>query len=135
MQSIKEIIVKQEDIDQLGHVNYMKYISYLEEGIIDWYEKAGVPFQVLQKENLGMVVIKFDVSYQKEARLGDTLKIITTPVHIGTKSFTFKQDIYNQKDVHITESNKIFVMFNTATRKSVPVIEQISRNFINELGM
>jgi YbgC/YbaW family acyl-CoA thioester hydrolase len=129
LRTIFEIVVDEEDIDHLGHVNYLKYITFSEQGVWDWHMKAGVSPDELVKRNLGTVIIKFDISYLMEARLGDTLKIITTPVQLGTKSFTFKQDIYNQNDVHITEFNKTFVMFDTSTRKSTPVIEEIICHF------
>ena len=129
MQSISEIVVKPEDIDHLGHVNYMKYLYYLEEGIGKWYRQAGVSMEELDQKKLGTVVIKFDLSYLKEARLGDTLKVMTTLTHVGNKSFVLKQDIFNQNDVHLTECMKTFVMFDTTTRKSTSVIDEIAHHF------
>lgn len=129
MQTTTKIVVSPEDIDQLGHVNYLKYILFLEKGVGEWYKQAGVNFKELRKQDLGTVVLKFDVSYHKEARLGDTLSVTTTLMNVGNKSFTVNQEIYNQDDILITESTKTFVMFNTATRKGVPVIHEIARHF------
>lgn len=129
MQTVTKIIVSPEDIDQLGHVNYLKYILFLEKGVGNWYKQAGVSFRELRAKDLGTVVLKMDVSYLKEARLGDTLFVKTTLTNVGTKSFSVKQEIYNQDDILITEASKTFVMFNTATRKGVPVIEEIARHF------
>ncbi|WP_462413715.1 acyl-CoA thioesterase [Neobacillus sp. Marseille-QA0830] len=129
MQTITQIIVAPEDIDQLGHVNYLKYILFLEKGIGDWHKQAGVSFRELRERNLATVVRKFDISYLKEARLGEILQIRTTLKHVGNKSFSIKQEIYNQEDVLITEAAKTFVMFNMATRKGVPVIDEIARHF------
>lgn len=128
MQTTTKIIVAPEDIDQLGHVNYLKYILFLEKGISHWYKQAGVNFYELREKDLGTVVLKMDISYQKEARLGDTLNVTTTLTHVGNKSFSLKQVIHNQDGIQITEATKTFVMFNTATRKGVPVIEEISRH-------
>jgi YbgC/YbaW family acyl-CoA thioester hydrolase len=129
MKSCTEIIVKPDDIDHLGHVNYMKYLYYLESGIGEWYRQAGVSMYELDQKNLGTVLIKFDLSYLREARLGDSLKVVTELMQVGNKSFVLKQDIINQNDVHITECTKTFVMFNTITRKSTAVIEGIARHF------
>ena len=129
MKSCTEIIVKPDDIDHLGHVNYMKYLYYLESGIGEWYRQAGVSMNELDQKNLGTVLVKFDLSYLREARLGDSLKVITELLRVGNKSFVLKQDIMNQNDVHITECTKTFVMFNTTTRKSTAVIEGIARHF------
>ena len=129
METIFEVDVNEKEIDHLGHVNYLEYINYSEQAIRDWYIKAGISSDELSDNNMGTVVIKFDISYLREARLGDSLKIITTPVRIGTKSFVLKQDIYNQDNIHITEFNKTFVMFDLLSRKSIPVIDKIARHF------
>lgn len=135
MQRILEIVVDEEKIDHLGHMNYLEYIIFSEKGMVDWFQNAGASHKEIRQRNMGMVFVKLDVSYINEARLGDSLRIITTPVRLGNKSFTIKQDIFNQDNLHITEFNKTFVMFNTATRKSIPVIEQITRQFnIKETG-
>lgn len=129
MQTSTKIIVTPDTIDQLGHVNYQKYIHFLEKGIGEWYKQAGVDFRKLTKQGLGAVVRNFNVSYLKEAIVGDTLTVTTTLMNVGNKSFTLKQEIYNQDDIKITEATKTFVMFNMATRNGVPVIHEIARHF------
>jgi len=129
MQTHTKIIVSPEDIDPLGHVNYLNYIHYLEKGIKEWHSQAGVPMMEMIQQNLGTVVIKFELSYLKEARLGDTLNIVTTLKNVGNKSFVMEQEIYNQDDILITQATKTFVMFNTLTRKGVPVVNEIARHF------
>lgn len=130
MQITTEIIVQEEDLDYLGHVNYNRYITYLEEGVGHWYEGVGVTHSKLEENKIGTVLVKLEVSYLKEARLGDVLKVVTTPSKVGNKSFVMKQEIYNQHDELITESEKIFVMFDISSRKSIPVIEQIRSGFM-----
>jgi YbgC/YbaW family acyl-CoA thioester hydrolase len=129
MQTIIEAEVDQDKIDHLGHMNYLEYIIFSEKGISDWFQKAGASHVNLAQRHMGMVFVKLDVSYLNEARLGDLLKIVTIPVHLGTKSFVIKQMIYNQHDVLITEFKKTFVMFDTETRKSIPVINEIAKQF------
>jgi YbgC/YbaW family acyl-CoA thioester hydrolase len=130
MQTTTEIIVQEEDLDFLGHVNYNNYISYLEVGVGDWYNGVGVSYDYFAENKLGTVLVKLEVSYLKEARLGDVLRVVTIPIKVGTKSFVMKQEIYNQRDELITGSTKIFVMFDISTRKSTPVIEQIRSGFV-----
>lgn len=129
MQSIIDIQVEEADIDHLGHVNYMRYIHFFEQGMGDWFQRSGVSFSDWQEKHLGTVVVNFDINYIKEARLGESLKVITDSARLGTKSFTVKQTIYNEKEELITECNKTFVMFNTSIRKGIPVVEEIVRNF------
>ncbi|MEC2054192.1 acyl-CoA thioesterase [Peribacillus psychrosaccharolyticus] len=123
------IKIQETDIDEIGHVNYMNYISFSERGMGDWYKKAGVPLTDLLEKNVGTVLLKFDILYLAEARVGDTLTIHTIPVRLGTKSFEFKQEIYNQDGIQTTECNKTFVMFDLITRKSIPVEPNIVSHF------
>lgn len=129
MQTIYEVSIDEEDIDSLGHVNYNKYISYSEEAIGDWYKKIGLDWRDLAKRQIGTVVVNLNISYIKEARLGEVLKVITIPKKLGTKSFVIHQEIYNEKDEKINEVTKKFVMFDISTRKGIVVIDEIARNF------
>lgn len=129
MQTIYEISVKEEDIDYLGHVNYNHYISYSEEALSDWYNKAGLNWRKLAEQKIGTVVVNLNISYIKEARLGETLTVVTTPVKLGTKSFEMKQEILNEREEIITEITKKFVMFDIGQRKGIVVIDEIARQF------
>lgn len=129
MQTTYEIKVCEEDIDSLGHVNYNKYISFSERAIGDWYEKIGLNWREMASRQIGTVVVNFNISYIKEARLGEVLKIVTIPTKIGTKSFVINQDIYNARGEKITEVTKKFVMFDISKREGIVVIDEIARNF------
>lgn len=50
MNSIIEIVVKEEDIDSLGHVNHIVYFQYLQDGRTDWFKKTGLSFESLHKK-------------------------------------------------------------------------------------
>ncbi|WP_158318816.1 acyl-CoA thioesterase [Robertmurraya kyonggiensis] len=124
-----ELRVKEEDIDRLGHVNYNKYISYSEEALGDWYKKTENDWREMAERSFGTVVVNLNVSYIKEARLGEILNIVTTPLQLGTKSFVFKQEIYNEQEEKITEITKKFVMFDLSTRKGITVLDSIAMHF------
>ena len=129
MEVTTTIVVKEEHIDQLGHVNNSIYVSYLENGRGDWYENAGMSFEQMVTRSLGTVVLRLDILYKQEARLGDILTIKTYPVKLGTKSFVLKQDIFNQENQLITEANVTSVMWDAKTRTSIEVVEEFRRHF------
>lgn len=131
MQTTIEIIVNEEDIDSLGHVNYNRYISYSEKAMGDWHKKAGCDWEIMSDRRIGTVFVNLNVSYIKEARLGEVLRVITSPWQLGTKSFVIKQEIFNQNDEKITEFTKKFVMFDLEKREGIIVIDEIARHFNN----
>jgi YbgC/YbaW family acyl-CoA thioester hydrolase len=123
------IIPSEKDIDDMGHVNNCMYVKYLEKARLDWYENTGATRKLLGDKNLGTVVLKLEVLFQKEAKLGDSLKVITQPLKLGNTSFVLKQDIYNQFEELITEAKITSVMFDRTTRKSTKVIDRIAEKF------
>ncbi|WP_433958316.1 acyl-CoA thioesterase [Cytobacillus horneckiae] len=123
---LTEIVVQPEDIDELGHMNYLRYLTYFEKGELDWFARIGVSEEYLITRDIGAVLRKFDVDYLKEARLGDSLKVRTELIHVGSRSFTFQQDMFNSENEQLTECKKTYVMFHLITRKALPVIKIIS---------
>lgn len=129
MELVNEIVVTEADIDVFEHMNYKRYIDYFEKTRADWFIKIGLPYALMAEKGMAVVILKLDMQYIKEARLGDRLTIKTTPQKLGTKSFSLKQVIYNENDEIMTESFCTFVMLNTKTRKSMPVVDEIARHF------
>lgn len=129
MNSIIEIVVKEEDIDSLGHVNHIVYFQYLQDGRTDWFKKTGLSFESLHKKSIESVVLKIEVLYRQEAKLGEYLIVETNPLRLGNTSFSFEQRILNQKNEVITEATVTEVMFDLRTRKSTPIVQEIIRGF------
>ncbi|WP_339183407.1 acyl-CoA thioesterase [Oceanobacillus sp. FSL W7-1293] len=129
LETITNIDVMEKDIDNLGHVNNSVYSSYFGIARKEWYHKAGLSLEEKQKRNIGNVIRKIEINFLKEARLGDSLIIITRPLRLGNKSYLLNQNIYNQNHECLTNATVTIVMFDTINRKSIKVIEEIARNF------
>ena len=125
-----EWIVKEEDIDKMDHVNNCMYVIYLEKARKHWYQQAGASKDYLQQRNLGTAVLKLDVLFRKEARLGEQLIIRTKPDYLGNTSFVLKQTIINRDGELITEAIVTNVMFDRLKRNSTRVVKEISRWFV-----
>lgn len=126
---LTNIVVKKEDIDELGHVNNSVYVTYIEKGRYDWYVETGLSLDQMIERNIGTVIIKLEVLFKKEAKLGDRLTVKTSPVRMGTKSYVFEQTIIDQDGELVTEAIVTNVMFDLIERKGIPVIDEIARYF------
>lgn len=129
VETTTEIIVTEADLDALGHVNHSVYVTYLEKGRAQWYRELGLPLEEMLKRETGTVVLKLEIVYVKEARLGETINIQTIPVRVGDKSFVLEQVIYNENGEIITEATVTNVMFDMLTRKSTIVAPEIREAF------
>ncbi|RLL46868.1 acyl-CoA thioesterase [Oceanobacillus piezotolerans] len=124
-----EITVQPDDIDSLNHMNNIVYIQYLEKARFEWYDQIGLSLETLMSKGQALVLRNLEVSYINEARLGDTLKIKTSPFKRGKTSYTLKQIIYNQKNEILTEAETVTVMIDLEKRKSIPLIADITKYF------
>lgn len=124
-----KITIKPDDIDILNHVNNIVYVKYFEKARFDWYQKIGLNFESLLEDGLGVVLRNLEISYIKEARLGDSLVVETIPYRLGNSSFTLKQKIINQHEEVITEAETVKVMIDLEKRKSIPLIGKITEQF------
>lgn len=127
MKKIKtSLVVRESDIDELGHMNYLKYFNYFECGIDDWFLALGLTNQYLQSRHIGCVVKKVESEYIKEALVGELLEITTTLKRVGHTSFVISQQMVTRDQKIIATSEKVFVMFHLQTRKAIPVIKTIT---------
>ncbi|MBD7939631.1 MULTISPECIES: acyl-CoA thioesterase [Cytobacillus] len=127
MKEIKtSIVVRESDIDELGHMNYLKYFDYFECGIDEWFLALGLSVQYLQSRHIGCVIKKVESEYITEALVGERLEITTTLTRVGHTSFVIFQQMTSRNQKIIATSEKVFVMFHLQTRKAIPVIKTIA---------
>lgn len=130
MEAVSWKLIEDADIDVLGHVNYVKYISFMENARKDWFDKIGMPYEYLRSEKrVSVVVLKLEIRYLKEALLGENLRIVTSSGRLGNKSFDFSQNIYNANGQLLVEATVTMVMFDLENRTSIPALSEIARHF------
>ena len=124
MEHVKTYTIVEKDIDELGHMNYLKYVKHFEIARFEWLAQIGFSFEQMLEQQRGLVLLKFDTEYAKEVRLGDTVEIHTKLLKVGTKSFTVEQIMYHEGVVS-SKSNVIKTVMNLQTRKAIPVPTEI----------
>lgn len=123
------IEVRPTEIDALGHVNNAKYLEYLEWGREEWYQEAGIPFDELTAIGIGTVVVRIEINYRKEARLGDRLLVVTEPYCKGNSSYLLQQKIYNQHQERVADAIITGVTISLEKRASVPLPTVLADHF------
>lgn len=133
MQTETAYRVTEDAIDLFNHMNYKRYIDLFEKERSNWFTTIGLPFTKMRDEGVAVVILKLETEYLKEARLHDRLLVQTMPNQMGTKSFSLKQVMINEKGEPITTSTCTFVMFDLVERISIPVSEDIKKSFLETL--
>jgi thioesterase-3 len=130
---INQILIGSSDIDQMNHLNNQKYITFLEKGRDELYERAGYSDAAMKELGLGRTVVQMNVSFQKEVYLGERLSINTYPISIGNSSFTLKQEVYNENSVLVASAKVTGVIFDLMKRKSISIPSEFKSFLEREL--
>lgn len=83
--------VRSYEMDALGHVNHAVYLNYLEQARFEALEAAGIPFERLVQEGWGIHVVRIEVEYRAECRMGDELQVLTRAEELRNSSMTITQ--------------------------------------------
>lgn len=128
MMSELQIEVIPEHTDELGHLNHVKAIEYLQRGRLNLYDLCGLrPAEGV--DVFGTVVVNVNINFRKEFFLGDTVKVITRPISIGKKSFIVGQEIFRPDGQVGIDGMVTSVVMDMATRTIVNVPNILAKHF------
>ncbi|MCG6957760.1 MAG: acyl-CoA thioesterase [Gemmatimonadetes bacterium] len=85
--------VRSYELDSFGHVNHAVFLNYLEYARFEALRQGGFPYEDLVARGWGVYVVRIEVDYLKEARLGDRLLVRTSVAGSRRSSVVFAQEI------------------------------------------
>lgn len=85
--------VRSYELDSFGHVNHAIFLNYLEYGRFEALRQGGFPYEDLVGRGWGVYVVRIEVDYLKEARLGERLRIRTWAHSCKRSSMVLAQEI------------------------------------------
>jgi YbgC/YbaW family acyl-CoA thioester hydrolase len=85
--------VRSYELDSFGHVNHAVFLNYLEYGRFEALRQGGFPYEELVARGWGVYVVRIEVDYLREARLGDRLLIRTWGASSRRTSVILAQEI------------------------------------------
>lgn len=89
--------VRSYELDALGHVNHAVYLNWFEQARYDALEASGLsPAELLRRE-WGIHVVRIEVDYRAECRLGDEVEIRTGIDEVRNSSMTLKQSLLRRR--------------------------------------
>ncbi len=79
------------EMDSFGHLNHAVYLNHFEFARFGAFAAAGFPAERLLAEGTGIHVVRIEVDYKAEVRMGQRLRITTRPLHARNTSMTLEQ--------------------------------------------
>lgn len=90
--------VRSYELDAFGHANHAVFLNYLEFARFEALRNVGFPFHEILGRGWGIYVVRVEVDYLKEARLGDRLSIRTWADSYKRSSMVLLQKVTLEAD-------------------------------------
>ena len=121
--------VQSKHVDELGHLNHVFALEILEYARDDWYAEAGLwdgrPWS--GDETLQTLVLNINANYRLECFLDEELKVLTSPLQRGTKSFMLAQEIIKPDGRVAIDGTATSIVRDAAQQATIPVPECLAR--------
>ncbi len=128
MQTETIIEVTEKHTDNLGHLNHVTAVRYLEKARNDWYNRCRL-FDP-QRGHLGTVVVNINYDYRRECFLGEQLRVMTRGVSMGTKSFVLGHEIVKPDGEIAIEGRATSVVMDMSARRIIPVPACVAEHLV-----
>lgn len=123
----KKYTVKKEDLDELAHVNNVRYVQWIQDIAKEHWQTA--TSKIIQ-EAYAWVVVSHHIDYKSAAVLGDEilLKTYVTKSH-GATSTRIVEVIHNDTLRLIVKAETNWCLLNIHTKKPARISEEIKQLF------
>ncbi len=119
------------EVDQMGYVYHANYLTYCHQARNEMLRKMGIDEINLDRNNIILPVISFEINYKKPAHYDELITIKTTIRELPKVRFSFEFEIRNQEKTLLTEAKSTVVFVNSQSRLPMsipPFIENILNN-------
>ncbi len=116
----KNIIVAQQDLDELDHVNNVRYLQWVQDIAREHWQLLA-PTSAL--EQFVWVALNHHIEYQGQAFLGDNVHIKTWATLKGITSTRFVEMYVDEKVINKTTTT--WCMLNATTKKPARIPQEV----------
>ncbi|MBM1107449.1 acyl-CoA thioesterase [Aurantibacter crassamenti] len=126
----KTIVVEQDDLDDLYHVNNVRYVQWIQDISKEhWQKKASK--EIL--EEVVWVVMNHNITYKNAAKLNDTILVRTfIEKSRGAVSIRVVEMFDAKTNALLVRSSTEWCLLNAKTFKPTRISEDIKAIFANE---
>lgn len=128
MQAELAIEILAEHTDDLGHLNNVQALEFLQRGRMDLYARCGLRTEQ-GVGRYGTVVVNLNVDFRQECFRGDRVRIVSRLVSFGTKSFRTAQQIVREDGAVAVEALVTSVVLDMSRRVTVQIPESFADLF------
>lgn len=130
-----QVTVQSTHLDLFGHVNHARYLEYMEWARFAWAADHGFPLdQLVRERGMGPAILKAEVRFVRECRLGDVLQVTVVPTTARRGVGRLRQTLTDARTgERVCEAEMTFVMLDLTTRKAVHMPKELVEAMRSEL--
>jgi acyl-CoA thioester hydrolase len=109
------------DLDSQGHVNNARYLTFTEQGRVDYLLKLGL-WDGVSFIDLGLIVADVHISYLAPILFGQAIQVGVRVIRIGNKSLDFEYQIEDENTGQVmARCETVMVAYDYHLLASIPV--------------
>ncbi len=115
------IEVRYGDLDPQDHVNNARYLTFFEEGRINYMMHLGLFKEGQSFMDIGIILADAHVTFKEPIRFGENVKVGVQISRLGNKSMTAEYIIVGEEDREFASGSTALVAFDYRTRQTIPI--------------
>lgn len=117
--------VRSYELDSFGHVNHAVHLNWFEQARFETFEALGFPPAVLLGRGWGIHVVRVEVDYRREARLGERMRILTRVERVRNSSMSLVQVAYHDPGGETVAEARVVLVWIGPDRSPMKIPEEI----------
>ena len=131
MSSIKffhPIEVRYGDLDPQGHLNNAKYLTYFEQGRVEYLIALELFHRGLSFLEIGLIIADIHIVFHKPVLWGTPLKVGAKIKNMGHKSLVVEQNLVHAETGEVFASGEVvMVTYDYHTENTIPIPDEWRR--------
>lgn len=124
-----EITVAPDSIDQLGHVNNIEYVRWMQDAAMKHSEASGLDWATYQSMRVAFVIRRNVIEYLREAKVGEVITVATW-IESATRITALRAtEIRNARGEPIVTARTTWVFVSLDTMRPVRITERVAEAF------
>ena len=116
------ILIKPTDIDEIGHVNNIVYLRWVQEAAVTHWNAIARPDEI---EALLWVVLRHEIDYKRQTFLDDEIGAKTWIGGRQNRHFERFTEIFRRTDGKLlAKARTLWCPIDSTTKKAVPLTEE-----------
>lgn len=117
------------EVDQMGYVYHSNHIIYCHQARTELMRKYGIEDSALERKNILLAVVDFQIRYKCPARYDENLTVHTTLNKIAAATIHFEFEMTNDKNELICAATSMVAFLNRTSRRPARAPAAVKKAF------